>query len=159
MEKAEGYAELFGLSMEAFQRVDFNYLAQAISEMNTNSDALNSNMALLKSGQTTQTKEQQKIAEINKTLIEEGLSYVLDNQVGRAIQENMWAEQRARQMMEATYGVEVKGALVEAVNRIVTAVENIINLLNPFKWFQKAGNLVGSLKEANAQDADIRAIL
>lgn len=159
MERAEGYASLFGLSAEAFQRIDFNYLASAISEMNVNSDALNENIEHLQSGQTTQTAEQMKNAQINKYMIEEGLSYVLDNDAARSIQEHMWQEQISQQMMEAEYGVELRGAALEALSGIYQTIQNILNLMNPAAWMRKGAQLVGTATEASALAADIEQVL
>lgn len=159
MEVAEGLSKVFGLSAEAFQRVDFNYLAQAISQMNVSNAALNENIEHLVSGETTTTAEQLKIAEINKYMLEEGLAYVLDNEVARAIQEHMWQEQLANEMMEANYGVELQGAALEFLEGISQTVQNIIDFLNPFSWLKKLGNLFNTADESNAQQADVRQLL
>lgn len=159
MEVAEGLSNIFGLSAEAFQRVDFNYLAQAISEMNVSNAALNENIAHLASGETTTTAEQLKMAQINEYMLEEGLAYVLDNEVARAIQQHMWDEQLANELMEATYGVELQGAALKFLEGISQTVQNIIDFLNPFSFLKKIGNLVATANEANAQQADIRQLL
>lgn len=159
MEKAEGYAELFGLSAEAFQRVDFKYLADAINNMNTSSGALAENMEMLQSGQTTLTQEQLKNREINKYMIDEGLSYVLDNEAARSIQEHMWNEQIARNIMEATYGIELKGKSLSLLEAIKSSVGKVLNFLNPFSWFKKIDNITASNKEAAAIDVDVSQLL
>jgi len=110
MEKAEGYSELFGISAEAFQRVDFNYLAQQIRDMNANSDSLAENLALLQSGQTTTNAEQEKANQINQYMIDQGLAYMIDNEVAQAIQQHMWDQEIADALMDATYGVELVGS-------------------------------------------------
>lgn len=159
MEKAEAYGSLFGLSAEAFQRVDFNYLAKAISEMDINSASLNKNLALLESGQSTQTAEQMKIAQINQYMIEEGLAYVLDNEAARAIQQHMWDEQRDRALMEAEYGVNLVGDTKSALLDIANAVSNILNLLNPANWFKRINNAIESKNEFKALEQDVQQIL
>lgn len=159
MEKAEGYAELFGLSAEAFQRIDFKYLADAITNMNTSSGALAENMEMLQSGQTTLTQEQLKNREINKYMIDEGLTYVLDNQAARSIQEHMWAEQIAREQMEATYGIELKGKSLSLLEAIRSSVGKVLNFLNPFAWFKKLDNLTASSREEQAIEADVGQLL
>lgn len=159
MEKAEGYAELFGMSAEAFQRVDFNYLADQIANMNASSSSLSENLELLQSGQSTASIEQQKAAQINQYMIEQGLAYVIDNQAAQMIQEHMWDEQRKRELMENLYAVELKGSAAEALEGIRTTVSNIINFLNPLSWFKKAANLVASTVEAAAQEVDLRTML
>ena len=90
MEVAEGLSNIFGVQMDAFTRIDFNKLADAISQMNTSNASLEENLSLLASGETTTTKEQQVISQINEYLIDEGLAYVLDNEVARAVQQHMW---------------------------------------------------------------------
>lgn len=159
MEVAEGLSEVFGLSAEAFQRVDFNYLAQAISEMNVSNASLTENLKHLSSGETTTTAEQLKIAKINEYMLKEGLAYVLDNEVARSIQEHMWDEQLANELMEATYGVELQGAALQFLEGISQTVQNIIDFLNPFSFLKKIGNLVATSVEANAQQSDIRQLL
>ena len=159
MEVAEGLSSVFGVSMDAFARIDFNYLADAITNMSVNNAALDENMKLLISGQTTTSAEQLRLQQINKYMIDEGLAYVLDNEVARSIQEHMWDEQMARELMEATYAVELKGSALEFLEGIRTTVENIINFLNPFAWIKKLGNLAATAVENKAQEADLRQIL
>ena len=89
MEVAESLSSIFGISMDAFARVDFNYLADAIASMNVNDAALLENMDLLASGETTTSAEEMRMRQINQYMIDEGLSYVLDNEVARSIQEHM----------------------------------------------------------------------
>jgi len=159
MEKAEGYASLFGLSSEAFQRIDFNYLAQQIANMNTGSSAINENLSLLASGQSTATKEQLKIAEINKMMIDEGLAYVIDNEFAQMIQEHMWEEQQTRELTEAMYAVDLQGGALEFIEGIKETVQNILDFLNPLSWLKKLFNLIATAAEGAAQKADIQAIL
>lgn len=159
MEVAEGYSSLFGLSPEAFQRVDFNYLAKAISDMNTSSNALNQNIQLLTSGESTLTAEQLRNEQINKYMIEEGLAYVLDSEAGRAIQQHMWDEQIAREMQETTYGVDLQGKSIELIESIFQFVKNIANLLNPLAWVKTITQPLRDLTEANALENDIAAVL
>ena len=159
MEVAEGLSGIFGVSLEALARIDFNYLAQAISGMNVGSASLDENMKLLMSGQTTLTAEQLKNQQINKYLIDEGLSYVLDNAAARSIQEHMWDEQIARELMEATYSIELKGAALDFLEGIKQTVTNIINILNPFAWIGKVFSVIGTIEEASAHDRDIRQLL
>lgn len=159
MEVAEGLSEVFGVSMDAFARVDFNYLAQAISEMNVHNGALSENMDLLVSGQTTSTAEQLRMEKINQYMIEEGLSYVLDNAVARSIQEHMWNEQLAREMQETTYGVELVGATQQMLAGILETVKNIINFLNPLSWVKKVTNVLQSAQEGRALNADVQKLL
>lgn len=159
MEKAEGYASLFGLSSEAFQRIDFMSLANAISNMSTNSNSLDENMKLLKEGQTTTNADQMKIAQINQYMIEEGLAYVIDNEAAQMIQEHMWDEQMKRELMEAEYGVDLVGNAASGLRKIITGIENILNLLNPIAWLSKIGNIVRSVDEAKDITSDVKAVL
>lgn len=159
MEVAEGVSSVFGLSMDAFARVDFNYLARSISNMNVNNASLEENMQNLLSGQTTATAEQLRMQQINEYLIDEGLAYVMDNEVARSIQEHMWDEQLAREIMEAEYGVNLQGAGLDFLESIATTVENIMNLINPIAWIKKGVNLVTSYKEGNNMKADIGQLL
>lgn len=156
MEKAEGYAQLFGLSAEAFQRIDFKYLADTIYRFDTSSNELAKNVTLLKQGQTTLTKEQQVNAQINQYMLDEGLSYVLDNEVARSIQEHMWDEQIARELQETTYGVEIVGTAMEVFNKIEQAIVRIYNFMHPLN---KLVEPVLSIQEAYAQHKDLQSIL
>lgn len=159
MEVAEGLSSVFGVSMDAFARIDFNYLADAISNMNVSNASLDENMKHLISGQTTTNAEQLKLAQINKYMIDEGLAYVLDNEVARSIQQHMWDEQIARELMEATYAVELKGSALEFLEGIRSTVENVLNFLNPFSFLKKLGNLAATAAESKAQEADTRQLL
>lgn len=159
MEVAEGLSSVFGLSMDAFSRIDFNYLADAIRNMNVSNASLDENMQLLISGQTTTTAEQLKLQQINKYMIDEGLAYVLDNEVARSIQEHMWAEQIAREQMEAEYSVNLQGSALKFLEGIKSTVENIINFLNPFAALSKLVNLVSTAAEGKAMESDIKQVL
>lgn len=160
MEVAEGLSEVFGVSMESLARVDFNYLASAISSMNVNNSSLQENLSMLADGQTKTTTEQLKIAEINKLMIDEGLSYVLDNEAARAIQQHMWDEQLALEMQEATYAVELKGGAMTFLEKINEAVKFISTILNPIgALMDKITNLAATAAEANAQNEDIKKLL
>lgn len=161
MEVAEGLASVFGLDKAAFQRVDFNYLAEAVSEMNVNNAALDENVKLLASGQTTLTQEQLRIKQINEYMVNEGLAYVLDNEVARSIQENMWAEQRKNELMENEFAVNLKG---EAVNLLREIPEILFNVLNALT-FGLAGMARGAydikqtIEQAEQQDKDLKEIV
>lgn len=159
MEKAEGYADLFGISSEAFQRIDFNQLANAISSMNSSSAALGENIKLLKSGQTTTNADILKNQQINQYMVDEGLSLVLDNEAGRAIQQHLWDEQIANQMTEAEYGVNLVGDTATAILKIKEAVNNILNFLNPLSWLHKGANIIRTYQDTSNIQKDIKDIL
>ena len=159
MERAEGLADTFGLSMEALSQVDFSYLANAISTMNVSNASLSENMKHLQSGETTTTAEQLRMRQINQYMIDEGLAYVLDNQAARAIQDHMWEEQIARELMEAEYGVELKGKALNFLEGIRQTIDNILDFLNPFSWLKKAANMIATAAESNALESDIRQVL
>lgn len=159
MEVAEALAETFGVSMDAIARVDFNYLARAIENMDAGSSALSENVAHLASGQTTTSEEALRLAQVNQYMIEEGLSYVLDNQVARSIQEHMWDEQIARELMEAAYAVELQGSALAFLQSIMNAVDTILTVLNPFRLVSKLGDLVATAIEGRALQSDIKQTL
>lgn len=159
MEVAEGLSSVFGLSIDAFARVPFDQLADSISAMNITNAALNENMQLLASGETTTTAEQLKNRQITQYMIENGLAYVLDNEVSRSIQEHMWDEQLARELMEASYAVELQGSALEFLEGISQTVQNIIDFLNPFSFLKKIANVVGTSAEGAAQRADVAQLL
>jgi DNA-binding SARP family transcriptional activator len=160
MEVAESLSDIFGISKEAFQRVDFEYLAEAISQMDVNSSSLDENLALLASGETTTTAEQLRMQQINEYMIDEGLSYVLDNEAARAIQQHMWDEQIANEIMEAEYGVNIQGTALEFLSGISTTIDNILNFLNPFRGIsRKLTDLTASIAESYAEEEDIAKVL
>lgn len=157
MEVAEGLSSIFGLSMDAFSQVDFNYLADAINKMNTNSNSLDKNMDLLASGESTTTKEQEKMAQINQYMIDEGLSYVLDNEVARSIQEHMWQEQQTRQLVEATYAVEIKGNSLKFLTGLYNLVNNIASLFS--FGLDKVDDIIQTVEESFEQPEAIKELL
>lgn len=160
MEAAEGLSSVFGVSMDSLARVDFNYLAKAISEMNLNNSSLEDNLTLLADGQTKTTTEQLKIAEINKLMIDEGLSYVLDNEASRAIQQHMWDEQLAREMQEATYAVDLQGSALSFLEKLNEAVKAISVIFHPISSaINKIQNLVATSAQAAAENSDIKKVL
>lgn len=160
MEVAEGLSGVFGVSMDSLARVDFNYLADAISAMNVNNSSLADNMAMLKDGQTKTTTEQLKIAEINRLMIDEGLSYVLDNEAARSIQEHLWDEQLALELKESTFAVELQGSASVFLEKISEAVKAISTILNPWGALaKKVANLSLTAAEAKGNESDIKQLL
>ena len=159
MEVAESLSNVFGISMDAFARLDFNQLASAIQNMDIASSSLEDNIKHLASGETTTSAEQLRMQQINQYMIDEGLSYVLDNEVARTIQEHMWEEQIANELMENTFAVELKGAALEFLEGIRQTIDNIIGLLNPFSWINKGVDLVSTAAEAELMDVDMKTFL
>lgn len=159
MEVAEGLSGIFGLSMDTLARVDFSQVANAVRQSSDSSAALNTSMSLLKSGQTTTNAELMRIAQVNEYLADEGLAYVLDNEATRAIQQHMWDEQVARELMETTYAVELKGTAVKFLEKLAGGVSGIINLVNPLAWGAKVTELVTTAKQDDAIKADIEQLL
>lgn len=159
MEVAEGLSSVFGISMEAFTMIPFDKVADAVSQMSISEASLNENISLLSSGETTTTAAKLLNEQVNKYMFEEGLAYVMDNEVARMIQENMWEEQRARELMEAEYSVDLKGKGLQFLEGIRQTIENIAGLLNPFKFLKKVVNLTGTVGEAAAQDKDLKQLL
>lgn len=160
MEVAEGVSSIFGMSMDEFARVDFNYLADAIANMNVNDASLQENVELLASGQTTTTKEMLNMSKINEYLIDEGLAYVLDNEAARAIQQHMWDEQIARELTAATYGIEIQGAAMDALQGIMQTIDNIMMFLMPWKILPNiVGNIAKSAAEGAGLERDVKQVL
>ena len=159
MEVADQVSQVFGLSRDAFARVDFSYIADAIHAVDTSNTALAQNMAMLQSGQTTLTKDQLRNQQINQYMLEEGLALVLDSEVGRAIQQHMWDEQLARQIIEAEYGVNIVGSALQFIEGIKLAIDNIITVLSPFGMLKKIVNGMNTVVEAVAQQTDLQTSL
>lgn len=159
LERAEALANTFGISFEALSQVDFNYLAKSIANMNTNSNTLEENLSLLKSGESTTSAEQLKMQQINKYMLEEGLSYVLDNEAARAIQQHMWDEQIANELMAATYAVEIKGDMLTAITELKNSVSKIFKILTPWGWGQAAASTLSTMQEAKQIDDRVAQLL
>lgn len=160
MEVAEGLSDVFGVSMDAFARVDFNYLAKAITNMNTSNASLNENISNLQSGQSTTNADILKNQQINQYMIENGLSLVMDNEAARAIQQHMWDEQRLQQLQETTYGVEIQGSALEFLAGIKNTIKNIMNILNPVRWLiTTVSNVAQSTANGNALKDDVAKVL
>ena len=159
MEVAEGLSSTFGISMDAFARIDFNQLAQAITNFNSNSGSLEENLKLLKSGETTTTAEQLKYQQINKMILDEGLSYVLDSEAGRAIQQHLWDEQLAKEIQEATYAVDLTGSALQLLQDIAMWVNGIKEFITGDFVFHAVSDVLQTVDEMNAQRTDIANLL
>lgn len=160
MEVAEGLADVFGIDKAAFARVDFNYLAKAIDNMNTNNQSLEENLALLQSGQTTTSAEQLKAQEINRVILDEGLAYVIDSEAGRMVQEHMWDEQRANAMMNNTYAVDLQGSSLKLLEGIRQTITTLLNFLNPAGFIAKGvANMVQTISESVGNQQDLEEML
>ena len=134
MEVAEALSSTFGISLDSFARVDFAYLADAINSMNLNNESLEQNLQLLTDGQTTSTDAQLRMQKINEYMVDQGLAYVLDNEVARTIQEHMWEEQLAQQIMETQFAVDFTGGALQLFNGIGITIHKIADFLNPLSW-------------------------
>lgn len=160
MEVAEGLAPIFGVDMAALSRVDFNYLAQAVSQMNVNNNSLNENLSLLASGQSTTTAEQAKMAEINEIILNDGLAVVLDNAAARTIQEHMWQEQQTVALTSAEYAVNLQGAALQFLEGISQTITNIIRFLNPIGAIAEVvSNIAATGADTAEQQFQINKIL
>lgn len=160
MEVAEGLAGVFGIDKAAFARVDFNYLAKAIDNMEVNDASLNENLKLLQSGQTTTSAEQLKAQEINRVILDEGLAYVIDSEAGRMVQEHMWAEQRANALMENEFAVNLQGSALSFLEGIRESFTTLLNFLNPVGYVAKGiANMTQTIVEAIGNEEDIKEAL
>ena len=160
MEVAEGLSDVFGIDKSAFARVDFNYLAQAISEMNINNTALQDNLDLLISGQTKTSEEQLKAQKINEVILNEGLAYVIDSEAGRMVQQHMWEEQMNIALMENKYSVDIQGDALKFLESIRQATTNLLHFLNPTGFItQGIANLVQTVTEAIGNQQDLEEII
>lgn len=157
MEVADQVSQVFGLSRDAFARVDFNYLANAISRMDVSSTALVENMGMLLSGQTTLTRDQLRNQQINEYMLEEGLSLVLDSDVGRAIQQHMWDEQLAREITQAEFAVNLQGAALQMLEGILTAIGAILNFMT--LGTAGLGNQIANLIQTTIDEAALNVDL
>lgn len=159
MEVAESLASTFGLSIGALTRVDFASLAESVSNIDVTMKSLDQNMKLLQEGQTTTNAEQLKMNQVNEMILNEGLSYVLDNEAARAIQQHMWDQELAAEMQEATYGVELQGKALEFLSSIAETINNILNFLNPFSWVGKIFTITDTANEVKALTKDLKRVL
>lgn len=153
MEVAEGLSSVFGVSMDALARVDFKSLATSINRVDVSTKSLEENMKLLASGETTTNEEQLKMQQINKYLIDEGLSYVLDNEVARTVQQHMWDEQLAREMQENTYGVELMGSSRDFLVKIISLLDKVKMFTNPIGYIVDKIKNVSDTSDSIAQQS------
>lgn len=159
MEVAEALSGVFGIERDAFARVDFEYLASAIDQMNDTDGDLQQNLDLLAAGQTTLTESQVRMQKINEYMIDEGLAYVLDNEVARQIQQHMWDEQLAREIEETQFSVDLVGGALDLLTGILNTVDLIGSFLNPVGWISKIANVALTAIESVGESQDLKAIL
>lgn len=159
MEVAEGLSSIFGVSMDSFARIDFNQLASAVKASANPNSALNQNMKLLSSGQTTTNAEILRMRQINQYIAEDGLGYVLDNEAARAVLQHEWDEQIAKELMETTYGVELTGSALQFLNTVSNTVNKIANFLRLDVAVKKVQELSVTAQQENALRQDIKQML
>lgn len=154
MEVAYSLADTFGVSADALARIDWQKLVEELRNNSSSTSALNQNMNLLASGETTTSAEAQRLAQINQYMIDEGLSYVLDNEAARLIQQHMWDQEIADQMQQATYAVDFAGGALELMTSISSLLQDIVKTLTlgivDFGGIAKSGkdylDIVGDIK-------------
>lgn len=160
LEVAEGLSSVFGISMDSFARIDFKYLADQINAMNMNSNELNENIANLRAGNTTTTAESLKIQQINKLMIDEGLSYVLGNEEAREIQKHLWDQELANEMMQAEYAINLRGAALDLLTGISNTIKKILHLRMPIgSAIADLSNMGRTLAETQSRKSDIAELL
>lgn len=129
MEVAYSLADTFGVSADALARINWQTLVDELKNNSSSNSSLNENMKLLASGETTTSAESQRLSQINQYMIDQGLSYVLDNEEARSIQQHMWDQEIAQQMQEATYAIDFAGGALEAMTAIEGFLENIFRFI------------------------------
>lgn len=129
MEVAYSLADTFGVTADALVRVDWDELVNQLKNNSSSMSALNENLNNLASGETTTTAESEKLQQINQYMIDNGLSYVLDNEAAREIQQHMWDQEIAKQMQEAEYAVNLKGTALDLLASLVNFGKGILNFL------------------------------
>lgn len=159
MEVAEGLSNIFGLSTEAMSRVDFSYLADAIRNMQVNTESLQENVDQLASGNSTTSADQMRMEQINEYIVDNGLSYVLDNEAARQVQQHMWDEQIAQQLKENEYGVNLRGDALSFLNSIHNLVQSIVGFLNPFSSYNPVTSLIQTAIEGANEDNRVKDVL
>lgn len=159
MEVAEGLSSIFGISMDSLARVDFGQLASAVKASANPNSALNQNMKLLTSGQTTTNAEILKMRQINQYIADEGLQYVLDNEAGRQVLQHEWDEQIARELMETTYGVELTGKALQFLNSLSNTVNKLLSFSRVDVMAKKSAELQVTAEQESALKDDIKKML
>lgn len=160
MEVAEGLSQVFGVDMKAFARVNFNTLADKISDMVVNQYSLAENMELLRRGEATVTADQLRYQEINNDILNNGLAYVIDSEYGRMIQQHMWDEQLANELQENEYSVNIKGAALEFLEGLRHTVANILAFINPVGYVADGiARIIASNEETNYNNERIADLL
>lgn len=157
MEVAYSLADTFGITADAMARVDWNKLVNELRSNSSSSTALSQNMDLLASGETTTSAESQRLSQINQYMIDQGLSYVLDNEAARQIQQHMWDQELAAEMQEATYGVEFKGSALELMTSIQSLLGGIVNVLT--FGLANVSQVAQSASDYNNMQDDIKSML
>ena len=160
MEVAEGLSSIFGISMEAFSRIDFAKLSSKLESASAGDETyLELAEKALKSGETTSTDSQNRIAKINEYMMKEGLAYVLDNEVARSIQEHMWQEQLAREIESANYSVDLIGGARSALLGIEKTLQRYVAYSVGLGWVEELKNVALTASEAAVATADTAKIL
>ena len=157
MEVAYSLAETFGVSADALARIDWEKLVEELRTNSSSTNALSQNMQLLESGETTTSAEAQRIAQINQYMIEEGLSYVLDNEAARAIQEHMWQQEIAEELQQSTYAVDFAGGALELFTNIAKLISSLVQTLT--LGIINIGSIAQSAADYGNIMSDIKAML
>lgn len=157
MEVAYSLADTFGISADSLARVNWDKLVDELRTNSAGTSALNQNMSLLQSGETTTSAESQRLAQINEYMINEGLSYVLDNEAARQIQQHMWDQEIAAEMKEATYAVDFAGGALELMTTVSSILSSIANFLT--LGFANIGNIIDSGMDYSNILSDIKTLL
>lgn len=157
MEVAYSLADTFGITADAMTRIDWGKLVDELRSNSSSTSALTQNMQLLASGETTTSAESQRLAQINQYMIDEGLSYVLDNEAARMIQQHMWDQELAADMQEATYAVDFAGGALELMTSIQSFLGGVLNVLT--LGLANLGQVANSAQDYSNITNDIKNML
>jgi len=143
MTVADQLAPVFNIPPDAFSGIDFSMMGEAMRGGLNGDRTFQQSLDLLKSGETTINSAQARMAEINKQIADDGLGWLIDNDVAMMMYKNQLDEQRQRDAQAATWAVEIKGETNNLLQSLKEGVSSILKFLNPL------GSIVAFFKKAN----------
>lgn len=159
MEVAYSLADTFGISADALVRVDWDKLVSELRSNSSSTSNITSSIALLASGESTTNAESQKLAQINEYLLDQGLSYIIDNDAAWEVQQHLWEQEIAEQITESTFAVDLQGSGLELLQSIKSLAYDILKAMPVVGWVISATEIADTASDLAGYTSDIAEMI
>lgn len=159
MEVAYSLADTFGISADALVRIDWDKLVSELRSNSSSTSNINNAVSLLASGESTTNAESQKLAQINEYLLDQGLSYIIDNDAAWQVQQHLWEQEIAEQLTESTFAVSIQESQWELITSFKNLLTDILRAIPGVGLFLGAVDTIDAINDLSNYTSDIAEMI